>query len=173
MVVISTLRSLIRLPISIVKNDAPKRFMSEHRTFVIKSSDWQWTKFKDYINFYVLLGVIPCSLAIFYANVFIGPSTLAEIPPDYTPKHWEYYRSPVTRFIAKYIMTNPQQDYEKFLAYMYQESEIKRIRLLESEIKKRMSEKLDYQAYYYRPVLAKYHRVSREAADYLESIRGE
>lgn len=36
-----------------------------------------------------------------------------------------------------------------------------------------MAERNDYQAYYYRPVAAKYHRVSREAADYLETIKGE
>lgn len=36
-----------------------------------------------------------------------------------------------------------------------------------------MAERHDYQAYYYRPVLAKYHRVSKEAYDYVESIRGE
>jgi len=36
-----------------------------------------------------------------------------------------------------------------------------------------MAERNDYQAYYYRPVIAKYHRVSKEAADYLESIRGD
>lgn len=46
-------------------------------------------------------------------------------------------------------------------------------RLLENEIKQKMAERNDYQAYYYRPVAAKYHRVSREAADYLETIKGE
>lgn len=36
-----------------------------------------------------------------------------------------------------------------------------------------MAERRDYQGYYARPVDAKYHRVSKEAADYLESLRGD
>lgn len=36
-----------------------------------------------------------------------------------------------------------------------------------------MSERLDYQAYYYRPAIAKYHRISREAAVELEELRGD
>ena len=46
-------------------------------------------------------------------------------------------------------------------------------RKLENEIRAKMAERNDYQAYYYRPAIAKYHRISKEAADYLESIRGD
>lgn len=70
-------------------------------------------------------------------------------------------------------MNNPQQDYEKYLAYIFMENEKKELRLLEKKIKEKMAERLDYQAYYYRPVMAKYHRISREAYDYLQSIRGD
>lgn len=37
-----------------------------------------------------MLGVIPITALVFYSNVFIGPSQLAEIPKDYVPEHWEY-----------------------------------------------------------------------------------
>lgn len=66
--------------------------MSEHRTFPLKPSSWQYKKFKDSLHYYLMLGIIPCSLVVGYCNVFIGPATLSEIPEDYTPKHWEYYR---------------------------------------------------------------------------------
>lgn len=44
---------------------------------------------------------------------------------------------------------------------------------LEAEIRLKMSERNDYQAYYYRPTVAKYHRISKEAADELEALRGD
>lgn len=66
--------------------------MSEHRTMPIIASRWQWHKTKDWIHFYFFVGAIPIALIIFYANVFIGPATLEEIPEGYTPQRWEYYR---------------------------------------------------------------------------------
>lgn len=71
---------------------ASKRLMSGHRTFPLAPSRFQYIKFKDHFHYYLMLGIIPCTLAIFLANVFIGPSTLSEIPKDYTPKEWEYFR---------------------------------------------------------------------------------
>lgn len=68
---------------------------------------------------------------------------------------------------------SPQQEYEKMLHYLYVENEKAQMRKLEADVHKKMAENSDYQAYYYRPVIAKYHRVSKEAADYLESIRGD
>lgn len=46
-------------------------------------------------------------------------------------------------------------------------------RKLEEKIRAKMSERNDYQAYYYRPVIAKYHRISKEAADELKELRGD
>lgn len=60
-------------------------------------------------HYYAMVGLIPAGLIIFYANVFIGPAQLEPIPDGYNPKHWEYHRHPITRFIARYIHTNPQQ----------------------------------------------------------------
>lgn len=56
---------------------------------------------------------------------------------------------------------------------LYEENEKAQIRGLEKQVRAKMAERNDYQAYYYRPAIAKYHRVSKEAADYLESIRGD
>lgn len=36
-----------------------------------------------------------------------------------------------------------------------------------------IAERHDYQAYYYRPILAKYHRISKETADKMEDLRGD
>lgn len=59
------------------------------------------------------------------------------------------------------------------LHMLYEENEKIQMRKLEAKIKSKMAERKDYQAYYYRPVTAKYLRVSKEAADHLESIWGD
>ncbi|XP_037940509.1 NADH dehydrogenase [ubiquinone] 1 beta subcomplex subunit 5, mitochondrial [Teleopsis dalmanni] len=137
----------------------------------ITPSRFQWHKFKDLLHFYVMLGLIPIVAITLYANIFVGPAQLTEIPPDYEPKYWEYHRHPISRFIARYIHTSPQQEYEKALHHLYEENEKAQLRLLEQQIKDKMAELHDYQSYYYRPITAKYHRISKEAADALTAIR--
>lgn len=63
-----------------------------HKVMEIQATRFQWQKMKDLFHFYFMLGIIPIGLLIFYSNVFIGPAKLREIPEDYTPQHWEYYR---------------------------------------------------------------------------------
>ena len=62
------------------------------RTFHITPSRYSWAQYKDQLHFYLMLGIIPGLIIVFFVNVFIGPATLAPIPEDYEPKHWEYYR---------------------------------------------------------------------------------
>ena len=66
--------------------------MSEDRTLVIRPSNFQWHKTKDYFHLYFLLGAIPMGIVITLINVFIGPATLEEIPEGYVPKEWEYHQ---------------------------------------------------------------------------------
>lgn len=80
---------------------------------------------------------------------------------------------PISRFLARYIYPSPQQEYEKILHYIYVENEKAQIRKLEDKVHQMMNDRNDYQAYYYRPASAKHYRVSKEAADYLESLRGD
>ncbi|KAM7357475.1 NADH dehydrogenase (ubiquinone) SGDH subunit [Cochliomyia hominivorax] len=144
-----------------------------HHHMIIQPSRFQWNKFKDLLHFYVMLGVLPITAIVMYCNIFIGPAQLHEIPADYEPKHWEYHKHPISRFISRYMFPSPQQEYEKNLHFIYEEDEKAKIRLLEEKIRAKMSERNDYKAYYYRPVIAKYHRISKEAADELEELRGD
>jgi len=146
--------------------------MRSYNHMSIKPSRFQWNKFKDQLHFYIMLGVIPITGIILYTNIFVGPATLEQIPEDYEPDYWEYHRHPISRFLARYILPSPQQEYEKMLHYVFEENEKALIRKLENDIRQKMAESNDYQAYYYRPVLAKYWRVSKEAADELEALRG-
>ncbi|XP_060527422.1 NADH dehydrogenase [ubiquinone] 1 beta subcomplex subunit 5, mitochondrial [Cylas formicarius] len=172
MSLLSKLKPFLRLR-DVKQTEALLRHMSEHRVFPLAPSKWQWKKTKDLFHFYFMLGAIPCTLAVMYGNIFVGPATLSEIPKDYEPKYWEYYRNPITRFIARYIMNNPQQDYEKYCHYIFVEEEKKRLRFLEKEIEAKIAERDDYQAYYYKPVTAKYQRVIKESADTIKHIRTE
>jgi NADH dehydrogenase (ubiquinone) 1 beta subcomplex subunit 5 len=67
------------------------------RLMPLTPSRWQWHKFKDMAHYYFMVGLIPVGLIVFYANVFIGPAKLAEIPEGYEPKQWEYCRVGIQR----------------------------------------------------------------------------
>lgn len=71
----------------------PYRGMSGHgpKMFPLQPTRWQWNRFKDLLHLYVMAGLIPVTAVVLYANIFIGPATLSEIPEGYTPKHWEYH----------------------------------------------------------------------------------
>lgn len=47
------------------------------------------------------------------------------------------------------------------------------LRGLENDIRRKMGSRKDYQAYYYKPAIGKYHRISKEQVEYLESIQGD
>lgn len=75
--------------------------------------------------------------------------------------------------MARYVYASPQEDYEKMCHMLYEEQEKMAVRKLEAEIREKMAERNDFQAYYYRPVTAKYHRVAKQAADELEALEGD
>lgn len=58
----------------------------------IKSCNWNLLKTLDLYHLYICLGLLIYGPIVLYANIFIGPATLAEIPEGYKPKHWEYYK---------------------------------------------------------------------------------
>lgn len=144
-----------------------------HKTMYITPSRFQWHKFKDLTHFYLMLGIIPATAVVLYTNLFIGPAQLTECPEDYVPKHWEYHRHPISRFIARYIHPSPQQEYEKMCHFIHEESEKLKLRELESRVKAMIGERRDYQAYYYKDVTAKYHRIAHKTAKELEAIYGD
>lgn len=65
------------------------------------------------------------------------------------------------------------QDYEKFLHFIDEEAQKVKLRALEKEILKKMSERQDYQAYYYRPMVNKYMRLEKQAGDEILDRIGE
>lgn len=123
------------------------RNMSAKRQFVIFPTRFVWRRFKRDFHFFVMLGIIPLTLITIYANVFVGPAELAEIPEGYVPEEYEYYKSPVTRWLQKHILQPPQQGYEMMLHRLDVETEKMRLRRLHKRIRALQAERMDYMGY--------------------------
>ncbi|KAK3912908.1 NADH dehydrogenase [ubiquinone] 1 beta subcomplex subunit 5, mitochondrial [Frankliniella fusca] len=121
-----------------------------HNRFQIQPTRWQWTKFKDLVHFYTMVAVIPLGLISLYCNIFIGPAQLAPIPEGYTPKEWEYYSHPVTRFF-KTFMESEQEAYEKHMHVLWDQYDASEFKRIDKEVTALIQSRGDYQKYYYFP----------------------
>lgn len=54
------------------------------RKFKISVSRFSWTRFKDDLHFYVMLGAVPIGCVIFYANFIIGKLSIVKSDFGYT-----------------------------------------------------------------------------------------
>jgi len=169
MAVLSALRSLpkTRFGAFIAKNGGQTRLFHEGEEFPMRPTVFQWRKFKDFLHFYMALGIIPLTIITTYVNITIGPAELAEIPDGYEPKYWEYFKSPVSRFMAKYIIGDKRIDYEGMVDLCAEESEKMVLKNVERIIRDFMKNRSDYQSWYYRPIDAYHFRFEREEWKYI------
>jgi len=56
---------------------------------------------------------------------------------------------------------------------LWEEFDKAQIRQIESRVKDLMAQRNDYQAYYYKPGVAKYHRIHKEESDKLDELYGD
>ncbi|XP_031832923.1 NADH dehydrogenase (ubiquinone) SGDH subunit isoform X2 [Nomia melanderi] len=123
--------------------------MAHDRKMVIEPTRWQWHKTKDWFHFYFFVAAIPLTLIISYCNIFIGPATLEPIPEGYIPKHWEYFKSPITRWLARYVYPQPQMLYEQSIDVLVRQEERRALKVLQARIEDYIKEYQNYPLFSY------------------------
>jgi len=129
-----------------------KRWSSERRMRVM-ISEFHERKFFDLFHYYFLIGLVPTFCVVFYANVFVGQATLTEIPEDYEPRHWEYYKHPLRRFLARYVVQPFDERYEISLHAIYTHVTRDRLKALERKVRRLEHARGDSKGWFYRPVV--------------------
>ncbi|VDD82009.1 unnamed protein product [Mesocestoides corti] len=99
-----------------------------------------------------MCGLVPCVLVAFLVNVIIGQAELVETPDNYEPHYWEYYKHPITRFLSRNFMWNPQQVYENHLAQIKRQMDAKELVLEERWFQDSELAHQDYRGWQFIPV---------------------
>ncbi|KAK7093709.1 NADH dehydrogenase [ubiquinone] 1 beta subcomplex subunit 5, mitochondrial-like [Littorina saxatilis] len=127
------------------------RKMGSNRMQVLPSR-FEWERWKNDIHFYLFLGFAPMGLLIMYCNLVTGQAELTDVPEDYEPMPWEYYKGPIERWFARYIYEYPEKRYERTLHVLWEEGERVKVRKLEKKVRALMHDRQDYKGWYYTPV---------------------
>ncbi|TGZ72137.1 hypothetical protein CRM22_002256 [Opisthorchis felineus] len=114
----SVLEQFVFRPTTYFTLVTPLRNAGTKRLFEVKPSEFLNARALDTLHFYAMLGLVPCLVLVFLVNMFVGPAELTDIPEGYEPRHWEYHKHPISRFIAKYMSPHPQKVYESFLGQL-------------------------------------------------------
>ncbi|CAF2823860.1 unnamed protein product [Rotaria sp. Silwood2] len=81
-----------------------------------------------------------------------GQATLAEIPEGYEPRHWEYYKHPLRRFMARYVVQPFDERYEISLHAIYTQVMRDQLKALERKVRRLEHARGDNKGWYYRPI---------------------
>lgn len=134
---------------------------SGHNNMNIEPSNFPMKKAKDMMHFYVLLTSIPIIVITTIINIRANPE-LTEIPEGYEPRHWEYYKHPITRFLAKYVYMPMETEWEVYLGNHEMISESQIMNQIERKVNHVMAFYNDHRSQYFKPYFAEFFRISRD-----------
>jgi len=121
------------------------------RKMVVKQSDFERRRFFDEMHYQACICSLPFVLLVLYFNIFVGQATLTEIPEGYEPKHWEYYKHPITRWWS-WLLDHPEpMEHEMKMSKMYQISLYVERTQWEKKVEELMKDRQDYKAWYFLP----------------------
>lgn len=144
----------------ISQNVISKRW-SGHNAMDITPSNFYWKYFKNMAHFYALITMVPCLVITTIINIRANPE-LTEIPEGYEPRYWEYYKHPITRFMARYFYRPMELDHELFMSMFDDWSQNMIMRDIQREAEQIMTFYQDHRSSYFRPYYGEYFRIGRE-----------
>lgn len=137
------------------------RRWSGHNAMEITPTNFEWTFLKNVLHFWIVIATVPLSVFLAIVNIRANPE-LTEIPEGYEPRHWEYYKHPVARFMAKYFYSPVELDHEIKLAYFDRTSETLLQKKIHADVKKTMQFYNDHRSSNFIPVHGENFRLARD-----------
>lgn len=148
-----------------IKQNVICKRSSGHNTMDITPSNYGWKEFKNLLHLYLILGGIPALVINAIINIRANPE-LTEIPEGYEPRHWEYYKHPITRFMARYLYIPYDLDEEMAMALFENVSENQILKETERQVEAVMSFYNDHRTKFFQPFFAEYIRYGRDDSQY-------
>lgn len=127
----------------------------------IKPSIYATKWANNWENFYFLLGAIPLAVITTIVNIRANPE-LTEVPEGYEPRHWEYFKHPLSRWIARYLIDCQEKEYEMFMSMFEMNSQDKILYNIAANVETVMKFYNDHRSIYFRPFHAEGYRYGRE-----------
>lgn len=151
---------LVRDGKEISQNVISKRW-SGHNTMEITPSNITWKRFKDTFHFYTLISIVPVIVITTIINIRANPE-LTEIPEGYEPRHWEYYRHPIARWMAKNLYQPMELEHELHISCQDNNSQTLITKAILREADSMMKFYQDHRSNHFRPYYAESFRIGRD-----------
>jgi NADH dehydrogenase (ubiquinone) 1 beta subcomplex subunit 5 len=116
-------------------------------------SKYREYEMRDKFHFFYLLTAVPMALIIAYVKIRIGPAVLKEIPEGYVPEEYEYYKDPISRWMARVwpVYSSYVKSYERTLYYLHMEIEKKKTQDMMSRARELNLRREDVKGWYFVP----------------------
>ena len=131
----------------------------------IHPSDAEWIDVKNWTHFYIILTAVPLAVGITIINIRANP-VLSEVPEGYEPRHWEYHKHPIARFLAKHFFVPMEREHEVAIGACETSSESHILRKIGMKVDKAMMFYADHRARYFKPMFGESYRVNRDEAQF-------